>query len=144
MLKKLIQNKEISLYSFYQTIHGNLHIRHDLWHIVTLCYIAVCVCPQTLQHGAGECEGDVDRGAQDREGQEEIQACQQRSLHLQDVPTWGLCHPRAEEPTGDRQVITMNILCPWVLGVWTLCPSPGRFSWMDQVHVCRVWTDLML
>jgi len=46
MLKKLIQNKEFSLYSFYQHIIGNLHIWHNLWHIVTLCYIAVCVCPR--------------------------------------------------------------------------------------------------
>ena len=41
---------------------------------------------QTLQHGAGEREGDVDGAAEERKGQEEGQAGRQGPLHLQDVP----------------------------------------------------------
>jgi len=54
---------------------------------------------QTLQHGAGECEGDVDGGAQDWQGQEEVQARQQGPLHLQDVPPRRLCHSRPPQST---------------------------------------------
>uniref|UniRef100_A0A452IA53 Small nuclear ribonucleoprotein Sm D2 n=1 Tax=Gopherus agassizii TaxID=38772 RepID=A0A452IA53_9SAUR len=43
-------------------------------------------------------------GAQEWQGQEEIEACQQGSLHLQDVPAGGLGHCGAEEPPHCRQI----------------------------------------
>ncbi|KAJ8546987.1 hypothetical protein ON010_g11247 [Phytophthora cinnamomi] len=51
-----------------------------------------------LQHGAGERQGDVDRGAQVGQGQEGGQARQQGPLRQQDVPARGLGHHRATEP----------------------------------------------
>ena len=60
--------------------------------------------PQTLQHGAGECEGDVDRGSQNRQRQEEVQACQQGSLHFQNVLERRLSHSCVEEPAGVHKI----------------------------------------
>lgn len=53
---------------------------------------------QTLQHGPGECEGDVDRSSQEWQGQEEVQTSKQGPLHLQDVPERRLCDCSAEKP----------------------------------------------
>ena len=62
----------------------------------------------SLQHGPGGRQGDVDREPQDREGQEEVQARQQRQVHFKDVPQRGLGHPGTQEPTGGsrRQGVT--------------------------------------
>ena len=46
----------------------------------------------------------MDRSPQDRKGQEEIQACQQRSLHFQDVLARGLCYLGIEKSIGCSQV----------------------------------------
>lgn len=63
-----------------------------------------CLVFQALQHGPGECEGDVDGGSKEWEGQEEVQASQQGSLHLQDVPAGRLCHHRAEKSSDHREM----------------------------------------
>lgn len=62
----------------------------------------LCVTPgtffhQALQHGVRERQGDVDRGAQEWERQEEVQAGQQRPLHLKDVPAGRFGDCSAEE-----------------------------------------------
>ncbi len=54
-----------------------------------------------LQHGAGAGQGDVDRDAQDGQGQEEGQAGQQGQVHCQDVSARRLGHLGAEESDGD-------------------------------------------
>ena len=71
---------------------------------------------QALQYGAGEREGNVDGGPQERQGQEEVQARQQGPLHLQDVPARGLCHRGPEEPPHRWQVGASSLLselAPW-------------------------------
>lgn len=45
-------------------------------------FLFVCFVFQALQHGLGECEGDVDRSSKEWEGQEEVEASEQGSLHL--------------------------------------------------------------
>jgi hypothetical protein len=69
-------------------------------------FLVLMLRVQALQHGAGECEGDVDRSAQDWQGKEEVQARQQRSLHFKDVSAWRFCHLGPQESFGCRKVIS--------------------------------------
>lgn len=67
-------------------------------------YICIPLSMQTLQHGPGECEGDVDRSSQEWQGQEEVQTSKQGPLHLQDVPERRLCNRGAEKPPHHRKI----------------------------------------
>jgi len=46
----------------------------------------------------------VDRDAEDRQRQEEVEARQQGPIHLQDVPPRRLSHSRPAKPPGSKQV----------------------------------------
>lgn len=51
---------------------NNLHF-NDLWVLYNVAFfINIVFAFQALQHGLGECEGDVDRGSKEWEGEEEV------------------------------------------------------------------------
>lgn len=50
----------------------NLHF-NNLWFLYNVAFfINIVFAFQALQHGLGECEGDVDRGSKEWEGEEEV------------------------------------------------------------------------
>ena len=61
---------------------------------------------QALQHGPGERQGDVDRAAEARQGQEEGQAREQGPVHFQDVPEGRLGYIGRPQSAGQHEVIS--------------------------------------